>query len=110
MEIKYSASARETLRRLSPALKPEIKKLTEGLALNPHQGKPLRDELVGYWRAKYQRWRIVYAFDRSLKRLMIHLIERRATIYETVKALPPLKVGERHTPYGRFRFSSIAKP
>lgn len=110
MEIKYSASTKETLRSLAPVLKPEIKKLIEELAQYPYQGKPLRDEFSGYWRAKYQRWRIIYAFDRSCKRLMIHLIEKRATVYETIQSLPPLKVSERRTPYGRFRIDSPTKP
>ncbi|MBI4367099.1 MAG: type II toxin-antitoxin system RelE/ParE family toxin [Deltaproteobacteria bacterium] len=68
-------------------MKSPIKLLIEKLADNPLLGKPLRSELAGYYSARFQRWRIIYVIDKPRHAVVIHLIEHRVSVYETLKTL-----------------------
>lgn len=85
--VLYTATARDRLRELPPLVKPAIKKLIENLASKPYSGKPLQSDLVGYFSARVQRWRIIYTVEREERRIIIHLIERRVSVYESLKAM-----------------------
>lgn len=107
--IFFETGAEHLFRQLPPAVKPLLKQAIEGLAEDPYRGKQLHDELYGYYSLRYQRWRIIYTLDEPRKRIIIHLIDRRVTVYEALRAFPPLKVHETLRPYGRER-PSFSQP
>lgn len=96
----FTPTGSDSFRRLPPLVKAAVKSLIESLATDPQQGKPLREEFCGYYSARYQRWRIIYSLH-DRQRLVIHLIERRVSVYETLKTLPPLILHERRARYAR---------
>lgn len=85
--VLYTERAWECIRHLPPLVKPAIRLLIEHLAEEPTNGKPLRAELAGYWSARFQRWRVIYMVEEDTRRLVIHLIERRKSVYESLKSL-----------------------
>lgn len=109
LRVIYNVTARLVLRQMAPSAKSIVKKLIEDLADNTSQGKALQDDFLGYYSARYNKWRIIYTVDEQHQRLMIHLIEKRATVYETLKMFPSLQLHERRAPYGLPR-ASVTKP
>lgn len=85
--ITYTETAKNRIRHLPPLIKPSIKALIEKLAENPQMGKPLRYELAGYWSCRFQRWRLIYMIGERARAIEIHLIEKRVSVYESMKDL-----------------------
>ena len=85
--VLYTATARDRLRELPALVKPAIKKLIENVASKPYSGKLLRSDLAGYDSARVQRWRIIYSVEREEQRVVIHLIEKRVSVYESLKGM-----------------------
>lgn len=85
--VVYTTTAQESIRHLPPLAKPAIKLLIEQLRASPELGKPLHSELAGYRSARFQRWRVIYTLDRSAKQLVVHLVERRVSVYDTLRKL-----------------------
>jgi len=54
------------------------------LGRDPELGQPLRGELLGLWRYRVRRFRIVYALDRSARVLRVLAVGHRERIYERV--------------------------
>lgn len=100
--VHYEHQVKESLRHLHPSIKSSIKKVIQDLRNNPLHGKCLQDELTGFRSARHQRWRIIYSVNVDEKKVIIHLIDRRLTVYETLKTIiPPLKFNETIAEYGR---------
>lgn len=85
-KITYTATAKDCIRHLPPLIKQAIKAMIEKLAENPSLGKQLRAELAGYWSCRFQRWRIIYIPDERSHLIQIQLIEKRVSVYETLKS------------------------
>ena len=85
--IFYTDVAVSSIRHLPPLTKPMIKKLIEKLADNPWKGKPLRAELQGYYSARFQRWRVIYTISNEPISIIIHLIEKRVSVYDSLRNL-----------------------
>lgn len=83
--ITYTETAKDCIRHLPPLIKPVIKLLIEKLAEDPQEGKPLREELSGYWSRRFQRWRVIYIINKKSRAIEIQLIEKRVSVYETLK-------------------------
>lgn len=85
--IAYTGVARQSVRHLPPIVKPAIKAMIERLAEQPQLGKTLREELAGYWSLRFQRWRVIYVIQEEERTVEIHLVEKRTSVYETLKSL-----------------------
>jgi len=77
----------EIVRHLAPDLKRSVKEALRSLSRNPTAGGPLRRELVGLWKYRVRRYRVVYAIDRSRRVIQILAVGPRAEIYERAAAL-----------------------
>lgn len=100
--VRYEHQVKENLRHLHPTIKSSIKSVVRDLQKNPFLGKLLQDEFYGFRSTRHQRWRIIYSINPDEEIITLHLIERRLTVYETLKTMdPPLKFQEPLAPYGR---------
>ena len=66
---------------LHPQLKRKIKASFQELLSNPRSGKPLKDELDGFWSYRVGRHRIVYRLSEN-RFVDIYAIGPREEIYE----------------------------
>lgn len=82
MKLRYSREARDQIRALPPSTKSAIRDLCETLQQNPYQGKPLQRELVGFWTARHQRYRLIYKPVVETSELQIYHVGLRETVYE----------------------------
>ena len=74
----------DILRHLPPDVKRPVKAALQAIGLNPAIGSPLERELKGLWRLRVRRFRIVYAVDRSRRRVRVMAVGHRESIYEEV--------------------------
>jgi mRNA interferase RelE/StbE len=58
--LKVPAEIRNLIRRLHPQLKRKVRAALADILANPECGKPLKEELLGYWSLPIGRTRIVY--------------------------------------------------
>lgn len=84
--IAYTDIAIADARTLPPDIKPTIKSLIEELQNLPN-GKPLQLELTGYFRVRYQNWRIIYELQTNDCVVIIQMIRRRSVIYADMELL-----------------------
>lgn len=93
MALIYSHEAKEQIRTLHPETKQGIKAVLEGLVENPHSGKPLQRELIGFWSIDYKRYRAIYQPQQNGD-IQIHVIGHRTEIYNDflrMESQPPTK-------------------
>ncbi len=64
---------------LPPTIKVKLRYALDDLLSDPHLGKPLRAELIGWWSLRVGRFRIIYRTRESV--LEIIAIGPRSTIY-----------------------------
>jgi mRNA interferase RelE/StbE len=76
----------EVVRSLHPDLKRFVKAGLQSIAPNPESGEPLHGELRQYWKYRVRRFRIVYAIDRTNRRLLIVAVAHRREVYEELAA------------------------
>lgn len=90
--LKLSKDVVELVSGLPPVMKKKIRAGLEAILENPHEGKPLREELGGLWTLRMGRFRIVYRIQESV--LEVVAIGPRESIYqETARRL--MKGGSR---------------
>jgi mRNA interferase RelE/StbE len=78
--------AADVIRTLHPDLKRGVRSALDALGTEPSIGEPLRGELVGLWRYRVRRFRIVYELDRSARFVRVMAIGLRRSIYEDLAA------------------------
>jgi mRNA interferase RelE/StbE len=78
--------AAEAIRALHPDLKRSVRSALDALGGAPTIGVPLRGELMGLWRYRVRRFRIVYTVDGSARLVRIVAVGPRRTIYEELAA------------------------
>lgn len=83
-QVKISASANETGKRLPPEIKKAAKAALKELGKNPHLGKELQAELSGFRSHRFMRYRIVYTVDHESKTVIVRAIGHRRDIYESL--------------------------
>jgi mRNA interferase RelE/StbE len=82
----------QVIRHLPPDLKRGVRAALAALRINPEAGSPLSRELVGRWRYRVRRYRIVYEVDARKRTLRVVAVGHRRYIYEQLAArlrLPP---------------------
>jgi mRNA interferase RelE/StbE len=81
--LVVAAPAERALARLSEGVAAAI----VGFMLGPltedsrRVGRPLREELTGYWSARRGAYRVVYRIDEASRRLVVVRIEHRSDVY-----------------------------
>ena len=73
-EVRFSRVAYKDVGDLTPRLKKKLKDIITGqIALNPHSGKRLVGDLVGFYSMRLTfKDRIVYSIDEEHKTVYIH--------------------------------------
>lgn len=75
----------ELIRHLPPEVKRRLRAALEDLVQDPTSGKPLREELEGFWSYPVGRTRIIYRLQEPL--VILVTIGPRKTIYRDVAIL-----------------------
>ncbi|MBI2335650.1 MAG: type II toxin-antitoxin system RelE/ParE family toxin [Deltaproteobacteria bacterium] len=70
---------------LPPALKSKIRAGLDDLAIDPYQGKALRDNLKGLYSLRVTRYRIVYSIHQHQIEVHVLAIGPRSKIYHDVE-------------------------
>ena len=73
------------IKKLHPVLKRQVRAALDELALNPHQGKPLEDDLKGLHSYRVARYRIIYKIRQSVLEVQVIALGHRANIYEHLR-------------------------
>lgn len=82
LDIDIPQHVAEILRGLPPDIKKSVKEALRALVKNPNLGEPLRGELMGLWKYRVRRYRIVYRPDPDNKKLQIFAVGHRRDIYD----------------------------
>ncbi len=89
--MKYKLSIPPALEKdiaiLPPSLKSQIRSALDILQEDPRIGKPLREELHGFWTYRVNRYRIVYRIVHHRIEVEVIDLGPRAVIYERILAL-----------------------
>jgi mRNA-degrading endonuclease RelE of RelBE toxin-antitoxin system len=75
------------IRHLPPEVKRGIRAAIRHLCTDPAAGTPLQSELEGFSKYRVQRFRVVYAVDRSRRILRIVAVGHRRVVYEALADL-----------------------
>lgn len=78
--LRYLPSAKETVKRLNPAIKPMLKAAIEDLLDNPYSSKELVDEFTGFRSLAIGRYRVIYRYNEP-SYVEILLIGHRRDVY-----------------------------
>lgn len=85
-EVRYSASARNFLKKASPKLKLQIKNCIEGLRCLPPEGdiKTLQGYSDGRKRARVGKYRIIFRYDSDSTLIILSILDigARGDIYK----------------------------
>ena len=85
--LAYSETCRRVIKSLHPDLKPILKNEIENLRTNPYLGKPLMEELAGFYSLRFRRYRVIYRITTAKKIVEIHYIGHRRDIYDEFRKL-----------------------
>ena len=79
-EVRWTETARTLWREIQDRrLRARLLDLSARLEISPEtQGRPLREELSGYWSLHWSRWRLVYSLDDSSRRVWVCQVGLRA--------------------------------
>ena len=85
--LTYSEACRRVIKTLHPDLNPVLKNEIENLRKDPYQGKPLIEELAGFYSLRFKRYRVIFRIENSKKMVEIHYVGRRRDIYDEFRKL-----------------------
>lgn len=103
-KLLYSAAAKETVKKLNPAIKPIIKESIESLMDDPYLGKELIEELSAYRSLVIGKYRVIYCFNEPSV-IEIHFIGHRRDVYINFRNL--LEGTELNKKYRRLKPTSL---
>ena len=64
-KITLSFTANKILKHLHPDIKKILRSTLNDLSTNPYSGKPLKEELEGYWSLSVSKYRVIYQIEKS---------------------------------------------
>ena len=64
-KITLSFTANKILKHLHPDIKKILRETLNDLSINPYSGKPLKEELEGYWSLPVSKYRVIYQIEKS---------------------------------------------
>ena len=69
-----------------PETRQYIRRALEDIAQDPWIGKPLRDDLTGFYSFRSKRFRVVYRIERKIITVVVVAIGPRKTVYGELTA------------------------
>jgi mRNA interferase RelE/StbE len=82
LELDIPPHVADALRHLPPEITRPVKAALRAIAADPSIGAPLEGELKGLWRFRVRRFRIVYAVERSRRRIRVMAVAHRRHVYD----------------------------
>jgi mRNA-degrading endonuclease RelE of RelBE toxin-antitoxin system len=86
-KMRFTPESSRLLSKLHPENKKLVKQALTELRQNPHIGKDLQEELLGFKSLRLKQYRIIYNIDEERNFIQIYHIGRRRDIYEQFKRL-----------------------
>lgn len=83
-QVKITPFANKAAKKLNPEIKKAIKAALKQLSKSPHLGKPLQEELNGFWTYKVLRYRVIFKVDTQKKMIVVWGIGHRSDVYESL--------------------------
>lgn len=80
--IRMTRLLQESGVKLSPEIKRLARQALKELAEDPFRGKPLKDELNGFYSYRFLRYRIVYRIEAEEKAITVVAVAHRSTVYQ----------------------------
>lgn len=84
---RFTPEAKTLIKKLSPTVKSALRKLTDDILENPSLGKELREELKGFYSARYSRYRVIYEYNEPDQIITIHFLGERKNVYQLFERL-----------------------
>ena len=82
--VEYAREAAKALRSLDPQVRSRVRKAVETLREDPLRGKPLQFELKGLRSWRTGDYRIVYAVQNQVLRILIVAVGHRREVYQQI--------------------------
>lgn len=77
-QVEVLEVCQKRVRKLDKEIQERFIKRTRRLAEDPKQGKPLRNELHGYWELYFEKsFRILYTIDNENQKVVIEAIKHK---------------------------------
>ena len=83
--VRIDKKIAEYFRHFSPTRKQRIKKALKELAFDPFLGKPLEEDLFGFYSYRVGNFRIIYEIQHERKTVRVAGIGPRRNIYEEIE-------------------------
>jgi len=84
-DVRYTASAAKSIRRLDPQVQHRVRAAVELLAEQPLRGKPLQLTLQGLRSWRTGDWRIVYRVAQERVEVLVVAVGHRREVYERLR-------------------------
>jgi mRNA interferase RelE/StbE len=82
LDLDIPPHVADVLRHLPPDIKRPVKAALRAISADPSIGAPLEGALKGLWRFRVRRFRIVYAIERSRRRVRVMAVAHRRHVYD----------------------------
>ena len=82
LELDIPPHVADVLRHLPPDIKRPVKAALRAISADPSIGAPLEGALKGLRRFRVRRFRIVYAVERSRRRIRVMAVAHRRRVYD----------------------------
>ncbi|MGD9120733.1 MAG: type II toxin-antitoxin system RelE/ParE family toxin [Desulfobacterales bacterium] len=86
-KMRFTPESSRILSKLHPENKKQIKQALTQLRQNPHSGKDLQEELVGFKSLRFKQYRIIYLLNEEKEIIQIIHIGQRKDVYEQFRRL-----------------------
>ena len=82
--MKVSLQVAETLRALHPGVRKDIRRALDDLDSGKKRDvRALKQTLVGYYRLRVGKYRVIFRFDAATGEIRAEFLERRETVYKS---------------------------
>lgn len=85
-EIDIPPHVAKIIRNLPPDLKKSVREALRALSSDPNLGDPLVGDLVGLWKYRVRRYRIIYAVNHARRVIRIFAVGHRKEIYDRLSS------------------------
>jgi mRNA interferase RelE/StbE len=87
LPVRFTPEAGDSVKRLHPENKRQIRSAIKELRQNPDAGGDLQEELFGFKSHKSKKYRIIYKLNQEEKIIEIYYVGHRSDVYEQFRSL-----------------------
>ena len=82
--VEFSPAVAKVVRHLPPEIKALVREAVRAIVSDPELGDALQGELEGLRKFRVRRYRIVYAVNARRRRIEIHAVGHRRSVYDEI--------------------------